>query len=144
MDLDACRPSPQRSYGGDHMVGQSYSYNARDQNAALAETMQLPKPKGGTLVQTGQSQLTNSAALSREARLRQNQNLVMFMDGDVDAASASASRERVPAANVFDILHRQDQQQQRQPQQYAPPGTAPWEPVRRQAAPTPKRSPLNG
>lgn len=68
--------------------------------------MQLPKSMGGTLVQTGQSQLTNPAALSREARLRQNQNLVMFMDGDVDAASASASHERVPATNVFDILHR--------------------------------------
>lgn len=115
MSAEAWRPSPQATYG-EHKAGQSFSYNPMDKGYSLADTTHLPKSKGQTLVQTGKSHLAYPAAMSREAMLRQNQNLVMFMDGDVEGASnANGSQERAPGgnANVFDILHRQDLHQQR-------------------------------
>lgn len=99
----------------------------------MAEATHLPKAKGGTLVQTGQSQLA-TAGMPRELKFRQNQNLVMFLDGEVEAASAE-SQERVAGgnANVFDILHRQELKQQQRP--YGALDGASWSPTRPYAAP---------
>ena len=47
---DSSRISPQNTYGADRKAGQSFSYNPHDKGHTMAETVHLPKSKGGTLV----------------------------------------------------------------------------------------------